>query len=353
MKPAARKLVLMCGATVVSLALAECAFRIHLAHEAKGSDDAWRDDMRKMNRAIYARSDDATLIYEPVPNASVSMAYGAAGFSAQSMRDDREHAREPAPGKTRVALVGDSIVWGEDLPLDATLPRALERELGDRFEVLNFGVTGYDTVQEAEWYRREVRAFHPAVVVLVYCLNDLFIASGPFNKWATPDELRDKDDQDALVERLAPVREETIEDLSRREEEHAMFRLFARARTVWRVRRYEHDPAYTDEYLLLYGQKDKFDRTSAALTQLASDAKTDGAKAHLVVSPILRSWNAYHWTSLHERIADVARASGFVVHDPLEALRASHREYEVRIDSLHFNGAGTAALAALIAAQLR
>ena len=343
----------MCGATILSLGLAECAFRIHLSREAKGSDDAWRDNLRKMNATIYRRSDDATLVYEPVPDATVSMPYGPAGFNAQSMRDDRARSEEPTPGKTRVAIVGDSIVWGEDLPLDATLPRALQRELGDRFEVANFGVTGYDTVQEAEWYRRHVRAFHPAVVVVVYCLNDLFIASGPFNKWATPEERSGKDEQDALVEKLAPVREETIEDLSRREEEHAVFRLFARARTVWRVRRYEHDPAYTDEYLLLYGQKDRFDRTSAALSRLASDVRADGAAPHLVVSPILRSWAAYHWTSLHERVADAARAAGFVVHDPLAALRASHRENEIRIDSLHYNAAGTTALAAFIASSLR
>lgn len=352
MKQAARKLSLMAGATILSLGLAECAFRIHLAREAKGSDDAWRDNLRKMNGTIYRRSDDATLVYEPVPNATVSMPYGAAGFGAQSMRDDREHALEPPPGKTRVAVVGDSIVWGEDLPLESTLPRALQRELGDRFEVLNFGVTGYDTVQEAEWYRLHVRAFHPAIVVLVYCLNDLFIASGPFNKWATPDELRAKDEQDALVEKLAPVREETIEDLSRKEEEHALFRLFARARTVWRVRRYEHDPAYTDEYLLLYGQKDKFDRTTAALSRLAADVRQDGASAHLVVSPILRSWNAYHWSTIHERIAEAARGDGFVVHDPLAALRASHRENEIRIDSLHYNATGTAALASILAREI-
>jgi lysophospholipase L1-like esterase len=352
MKQAARKVALMCGATIVSLALAECAFRVHLEREAKGSDDSWRNDLRKMNGTIYRRSDDATLIYEPVPNATVSMPYGAAGFSAQSMRDDREHPVEPTPGKTRVAILGDSIVWGEDLPEGSTLPRALQRELGDRFDVLNFGVTGYDTVQEAEWYRHEVRAFHPAIVVLVFCLNDVFIASGPFNKWATPDELRAKDEQDALVEKLAPVREETIEDLSRREEEHATLRLFARARTVWRVRRYEHDAAYTDEYLLLYGQKDKFDRTTAALARLASDFREDGAVAHLVISPILRSWPSYHWSSLHERIAEAARAAGFVVHDPLAALRASHREQEIRIDSLHYNATGTAALASILARDL-
>ena len=352
MKQAARKLALMCGATVLSIALAECAFRIRLSREDQRSDDAWRNDMRKMNATIYERASDATLIYEPAPNASVAMPYGPAGFSAQSMRDDREHAMEPAPDRTRVAVLGDSIVWGEDLPLGATLPRALQRELGDRFEVLNFGVTGYDTVQEAEWYRVRVRAFHPAIVVLVYCLNDVFIASGPFNKWATPEEARAKDDQDALVEKLAPVREETIEDLSRREEEHAALRLFARARTVWRVRRYEHDPAYTDEYLLLYAQKDEFDRMSGALARLATDAKADGAKAHLVVSPILRSWDGYHWTSIHDRVAGAARAAGFVVLDPLASLRASHRERDIRTDSLHYNASGTSALAAIIARDL-
>jgi lysophospholipase L1-like esterase len=352
MKQAARKLALMCGATFLSLALAECAFRVHLAREAKGSDDSWRDDMRKMNGTIYRRSEDATLVYEPVPNATVAMPYGPAGFSAQSMRDDRTYANEPAPDNKRVAIIGDSIVWGEDLPLESTLPRALARELGPRFEVLGFGVTGYDSVQEAEWYRTHVRAFHPAIVVVVYCLNDLFIASGPFNKWATPEELRAKDEQDALVQKLAPIREETIEDISRDEEEHATFRLFARARTVWRVRRYEHDPAYTDEYLLLYGQKEKFDRTTGALSRLASDVRTDGAAAHLVISPILRSWDAYHWTSLHARIAEAARDAGFVVHDPREALRASHRERDVRTDSLHYNATGTTALASILAREI-
>lgn len=353
-KDLARKFALMIGATVLSLGLAECAFREYQAREAKSYDDSWHADMKKMNGTIYRRSDDATLVYEPVPNASVQMPYGSAGFNAQSMRDDREYSVAPLPGRTRVAIVGDSIVWGEDMPLEKTLPRALERELGaEHFEVLGFGVTGYDTVQEAEWYRRTVRAFHPAIVIVVYCLNDIFIASGPFNKWATPAELQVKEDQEALANSLAPVREETIEDLSQHEEEHATFHLFARARTVWRVRRYEHDPAYTDNYILLYGQKDLFGRTSGALTQLAADVRADGAAPHLVISPIIRSWSAYHWSGIHEQVASAARAAGFAVHDPLETLRASYSEGQVRVDSLHFNGAGTTALAAFIASKVR
>ena len=353
MRPAARKVTLAFGATLLSLALAECGFRVYLARQSKDSDEGWRDHLRAMNATIYRRSDDPTLVYEPAPSTSVPMPYGSASFDAQSMRDDREHSLSREPGRTRVALVGDSIVWGEDLPLEKTLAKTLERTLGaSKWEVLDFGVTGYDTVQEAEWYRRTVRAFHPAIVVVVYCMNDVFIASGPFNKWATPEELRAKDDQDALVEKLAPVREETIEDLSRRDEERAFSRLFARARTIWRVRRYERDPAYTDEYLLLYGQKDRFDRMSAALAQLGSDVRADGAAGHLVISPILRSWDHYHWSGITERVADAGRTAGFVVHDPLPALRASHRERDVRLDSLHYSAKGTEALAAFIAREL-
>lgn len=352
-KDLGRKLALATGATIIALALAECAFRAEQSREGKSYDDAWHAEMKAMNGTIYRRSDDATLVYEPVPGASVQMSYGAAGFNSQSMRDDREHSVAPLPGRTRIALLGDSIVWGEDLPLDRTLPRALERELGaDHFEVLGFGVTGYDSVQEAEWYRRAVRAFHPAIVIVVYCLNDVFIASGPFHKWATPEEMRAKDEQEALVDSLAPVRAETIEGISQREEEHATFRLFARARTLWRVSRYEHDPAYTDQYLLLYGQKGPFDRASAALTQLAADVRADGAEPHLVISPILRSWSAYHWSAIHEQVATAAKAAGFAVHDPLETLRASYREGQIRVDSLHFNGEGTKALATFIAQRL-
>ncbi len=354
MKPAARKLALACAATLVSLSLAECVFRAYVARESKRSDESWRDELRKMNATLYRRSGDPMLVYEPAPNSSMPMPYGPAAFDSQSMRDDHDHALAPEPGRTRVALVGDSIVWGEELELSKTLPKALERALGaSQWEVLGFGVTGYDTVQEEAWYRRAVRPFHPAIVVVVYCLNDAFIASGPFNQWATPEELRAKADQDALVEQLAPVREETIEDRSRREEEHAVSRLFARARTVWRVGRYEQDPAYTDEYVLLYGQKKNFDRMSGALARLAGDILGDGAAAHLVISPILRSWDHYHWSGIHDRVAEDARTAGFVVHDPLAALRTSYREREVRIDSVHYNAHGTDALAAFVARELQ
>jgi lysophospholipase L1-like esterase len=226
------------------------------------------------------------------------------------------------------------------------LPTTLERALGAaRWEVLGFGVTGYDTVQEAEWYRRAVRPFHPAVLVLVYCINDVMIASGPFNRWATPEELKQKDAEDALLENVAPVREETVEELSHREEERSTFRLLARARTLVRVRRYDRDPAYMDDYLVMYAQKDRVARMTGALAQLATDIRADGATAHLVISPVLRSWDSYHWQGIHTMVSDAARSAGWIVHDPFGDLRASHDPRDLRTDSLHYSATGTRILA--------
>jgi len=55
---------------------------------------------------------------------------------------DLERAPEPAPGVLRVALVGDSFVFGEGVPLEKALPARLQADLGAKFEILNLGWPG-------------------------------------------------------------------------------------------------------------------------------------------------------------------------------------------------------------------
>ena len=99
MKLAARKLALLCGATLFSLGLAECGFRIHLARDSKEADETWRDQLHRMNSTIYRRSDDPALVYEPAPNTSVPMPYGPASFGAQSMRAPSPCLSSAGPSK--------------------------------------------------------------------------------------------------------------------------------------------------------------------------------------------------------------------------------------------------------------
>lgn len=80
---------------------------------------------------------------------------------------------EPVSGRTRIAMLGDSFTLGIGVRDEDTLPARLERELGaDRHEVLDFGVSATDTLEQVAYLEGYVLRFRPRVVVLVFFLND-------------------------------------------------------------------------------------------------------------------------------------------------------------------------------------
>jgi hypothetical protein len=84
-------------------------------------------------------------------------------------------APQPAPGVRRIAIVGDSVVFGQGVREDETVSAALARRLAvsdGRFEVVNAGVPGYDAVSEARLLERVVLPLRPEIVVIGTSLND-------------------------------------------------------------------------------------------------------------------------------------------------------------------------------------
>lgn len=84
--------------------------------------------------------------------------------------------REPAPGTSRVLVLGDSVAFGFRLEQHETFPVLLEQELeqrdGGSWEVLNSGVEGYNTVNELAFLRSSLVDLQPQAIVLVFNLND-------------------------------------------------------------------------------------------------------------------------------------------------------------------------------------
>jgi len=82
-----------------------------------------------------------------------------------------------------IAVVGDSHVYSvasDDVA--HTMPSRLEQYLNSRIgtrpvRVLNFGVPGYNMVQELEVLRAKVLQFRPDLIILVYCINDDHISN--------------------------------------------------------------------------------------------------------------------------------------------------------------------------------
>ena len=89
----------------------------------------------------------------------------------------KEHYEiEKQPGRTRIAIVGDSYVHGAFINVDEGFPNKLEQNLktdGYNVEVYRFGMDGAPLSQYLHMLRREVSIYKPDVVVIPIIHNDL------------------------------------------------------------------------------------------------------------------------------------------------------------------------------------
>ncbi len=141
----------------------------YLRPPAPVSADVWRE-------LVNQPSSVQGLAYELRPGVA-KFAQGAMVITnAHGMRD-RERGVAKVPGTIRIAVLGDSYTFGFGVENDETYPAVLESLLNaeaidHRYEVLNFGVGGYSTQDEAVVLRAKVLAWKPDLVVVGYVRND-------------------------------------------------------------------------------------------------------------------------------------------------------------------------------------
>ena len=96
------------------------------------------------------------------------------------VRDDEELGPK-APGETRIAVLGDSLVLSVQVPFATTFTEQMEQHLnanlspgdGRRYRVINAGVQGYGPVEELLFFRQVVKELEPdLVLVTVFVGND-------------------------------------------------------------------------------------------------------------------------------------------------------------------------------------
>lgn len=90
---------------------------------------------------------------------------------------DKDHEIDAAPGTIRIAILGDSFIWGQNLNQNELMPQLLETRLnqrGWRVEVFNFGIMGYGNDQELLLYRRYVKKYKPDIVALSFFYSNDF-----------------------------------------------------------------------------------------------------------------------------------------------------------------------------------
>jgi hypothetical protein len=100
---------------------------------------------------------------------------------------DRIHTLEKPADVFRIAILGDSYAEALQVPVESAFWAVMEQTLSGlvrgpgKIEVINFGVSGYNTAQELLTLRDRVWQYNPDFVVLEFCSNDVKENSSHFN----------------------------------------------------------------------------------------------------------------------------------------------------------------------------
>jgi lysophospholipase L1-like esterase len=114
-----------------------------------------------------------------LPRKSVQGSHDHAGSFASTFRTNsrglrgKERDLVKPDGWQRVVLLGDSFTWGYGISDGETYADRLEGKL-ERTEVVNLGVTAYGLTQEIMYLKREGLGYSPDIVVVGFCLNDVY-----------------------------------------------------------------------------------------------------------------------------------------------------------------------------------
>lgn len=74
--------------------------------------------------------------------------------------------------KPNILFLGDSFVWGYDVEAKDRLTEKLRKKIGNKYNVLNLGISGYGTDQEFLLLQKYYDQFKPKFVFVILCEND-------------------------------------------------------------------------------------------------------------------------------------------------------------------------------------
>jgi lysophospholipase L1-like esterase len=248
--------------------------------------------MWKYARDVKQVATDPLIGHEHAPNRQAHLMGVDFRTNSHGLRD-HEFSVERAPGKLRIAMLGDSLTVGWGVPVEATFAKRIERmyaAAGVDAEVINFGVGNYNTVQEVQAFLANGRRYQPDVIVLNFFVND--------------------------AELLEPARSPS------RLMRGCYACVFLAGRGDAVVRQFLGGMDWAQYYLSLYGDGTSpgWLEAKAAIGRLAEATKASGAKLAIVNLPELHDVKDYRFGRITDLVRQAAEENGAAFVDVLPAM---------------------------------
>lgn len=285
---------------------------------------------------VHRRSGIPGLNYEMKPQVHRKVNRMVIETNSLGMRDV-EPLDPLGPNDARIVAIGDSVTFGMHVQGRETWPEVLESRMNSgsepelartrrRYEVLNMGVSGYSTYDEALLVRYGAMTLSPDLVIIGYYLND------------------------AETEPVQQLHQHFRKAIWW--EHSALLRFLAFQKRTWDQERLGGG----DVFRYLNREPRKWQSVVDGFADIARSTSRRGARVLLAVLPTLRGferWEDYPYEDLHSQAVEAGRAAGFETVDVLPAWRASGRPpAELRVDEEHPNAVGHALIAEAILAKI-
>jgi hypothetical protein len=185
---------LVLASLTATLATLECGVRVYASLD-RNHLDALMDEAPVTGRELriadmIRRSPDDQIVYEFRPGTEGRFYGHEVRINALGMRDRERTAQKPA-GVFRILVLGDSHGFGwrvaQDESFAAVLQALLDARAPGRFEVLNAGIPGYNTVMEARVFEHRADELAPDLVLIHFVDNDMDLPnflSDPPDAWS-------------------------------------------------------------------------------------------------------------------------------------------------------------------------
>ena len=277
---------------------------------------------------VLAPAPDSRNLFVEVPSdvetRGVPLARGLyAGAPVQLNRlgmREREFAPEPAAGRFRVVVLGDSMTFGQGAPQDEVWPRVLERALAAApppgatgVEVINLALPGYNTAQELALLKEAGLALHPDLVVVGFFYNDVELTPRQQARLAGAGAAPPPDTRSSINRAITALKT------------HSLLFAYLSPRVGAVMRRFGGKGlGQAANYNAMYAPGHAgWANARAALKEMKELAAASGAGLAVVVIPAMVNCapEIYPMQPYHDALRDFARDSSITLVDLLPALR--------------------------------
>ena len=277
------------------------------------------------------RVDDHILNWRYIPGSTVQAGDVIAHYNSAGFRDG-EHTIEKAVGTTRILVLGDSVTEGYGVKQDAMFASQIQSILGNKFEIINRGMSGLNTPQEVHVLDAEGLQYKPDIVLLNFVLNDceFFTELDALSRY-----------QDMKDSRIALFGGTTVDPRFKRLLKSSALIYFVKIRVAHLLALMSGENRQSD-YIALWNKPECRERVLDGFNALHRLKEEHGFDVEVLIWPVLVNYEHYEFSFVHEWVAQVAEQRGFKVLDLL-SVYSPKRYGALQInaeDHWHPNGAG-------------